>query len=308
MMVPIKISVIIPTFNAFEFLEKLVNSLEDQHQKVDQIIIIDSGSEDGTYELASKLVSKVIGINPDDYDHGSTRNLAAKQANGNILVFMTQDALPVNRDTIGRLIEPLEEELTVVSYARQVPKVGASTSEKYLRLTNYPFESLLKNKTVIKEMGIKAFQSSNVCAAYRRIEFEKLGYFPAPAVCNEDMIFAAKAIFSGYQVSYSADAVVEHSHDLSTKILFKRYFDIAASLDYEPRIKCLGQAEAKGLDFVKNQLKYLKDQHKHYEMPRAICETAAKYIGYKCGVNHNRIPRKLKKYLGLNRVYWRKVE
>ncbi len=308
MMEPIKITVFIPTLNAADLLEELIDRLQKQRQKVDQIIIIDSGSSDGTFELGINLGAKAIRITPDNFDHGATRNLAVKQAKGNILVFMTQDALPADRETIARLIEPLEDELTVVSYARQVPTVGAPYSEKYLRLANYPSESLLKNKSKIKQMGIKTFQNSNVCAAYRRFEFEKLGCFPAPVVCNEDMIFAAKAIFHGYQVSYCADAAVEHSHNLSIKIFFKRYFDIAASLDHEPRIKILGQTEAKGLDFFKKQVKYLVDQNKHHEIPRVICETAAKYLGYKCGINHNRIPKKIKKYLGLNRAYWQRVE
>ena len=308
MMEPIKISVIIPTLNAAAYLGNLIASLKNQEQQVDQIIIVDSGSNDGTKDLAADLGAEVLDITPGSFDHGATRNRAAVEARGNILVFMTQDALPANRETIGRLTEPLKEDLTIVSYARQVPADEASTSEKYLRLANYPPEALLKNKAAIEEMGIMTFQNSNVCAAYRRFEFEKLGRFPAPVVCNEDMIFAAKAIFQGYQVCYSADSLVRHSHDLSIKDLFKRYFDIAASLDHEPRIKILGQAEAKGIDFFKNQVKYLREQRKQHELPRVICETAAKYFGYKCGANHTRIPKKLKKNLGLNCAYWRNEE
>lgn len=308
MMEPIKISVIIPTLNAAAYLEELISRLKNQRQEVGQIIIIDSGSTDGTAGLAAELGAKIITIAPDNYDHGATRNLAAEQANGNILVFMTQDALPADHDTIGRLVEPLKEDSTVVSYARQVPEDGASSSEKYLRLVNYPPMSQLKNKASIEEMGIKTFQNSNVCAAYRRLEFEKLGSFPAPVTCNEDMLFAAKAIFQGYKVYYSAGAVVKHTHDLTIKDFFRRYFDIAASLDHESRIKTLGRAEAKGFDFFKNQVKYLADQHKQHELPRVICETAAKYLGYKCGEAHTFIPKNLKKYLGRNSAYWRKME
>ncbi len=308
MMEPIKISVIIPTLNAVAHVEDLITRLKNQLQQVEQIIVVDSGSSDGTVNLAEALGVEVLEITPGSFDHGTTRNLAAEQASGNILIFMTQDALPANRETIDRLIEPLKDDLTVVSYARQVPADGVSTSEQYLRLANYPPESLLKNKAVIEEMGIKTFQNSNVCAAYRRFEFEQLGRFPAPIVCNEDMLFAAKAIFQGYQVSYSARALVMHSHDLNIKVFFRRYFDIAASLDHEPHIKTFGQAEAKGLDFFRSQVNYMRDQKKLHELPRVICETAAKYLGYKCGAVHTRIPKKLKKYLGLNSVYWRKVE
>lgn len=308
MMEPIKISVIIPTLNAEAYLEELVGRLKTQQQEVAQIMIIDSGSGDGTVDLATSLGAKVITINPDcdSFDHGATRNRAAELAEGNILIFMTQDALPANNETIGRLIKPLESDLTVVSYARQIAFDRASSSEKFLRLANYPPRVIVKSSQEIKQMGIKTFQNSNVCSAYRRAEFEKLGRFPAPVVCNEDMLFAAKAIFAGYRVCYNADALVLHNHALKIKDLFRRYFDIAASLDHEPRIKTFGQTEAKGLDFFRNQLNYLRDQKKLHELPRVICETAAKYLGYKCGTNHNRIPKKLKTYFGLNRAYWRR--
>ena len=307
-MEPIKISVIIPTINAAACLEELIGRIKNQRQQAGQIIVIDSGSSDGTLELATELGATVIAITPGTFDHGATRNLAAEEASGSIIVFMTQDALPADDETIGRLIEPLKEDLTVVSYARQVPADEASFSEKYLRLANYPPQSLLKDKSSIAELGIKAFQNSNVCAAYRRHEFEKLGRFPAPVVCNEDMLFAAKAIFQDYRVSYCAGAVVEHTHDLTIKDFFRRYFDIAASLHHEPRIKSLGRAEAKGFAFFKNQVKYIADQHRQHELPRVICETAAKYLGYKCGALHTIFPGKLKKYLGLNSAYWRKME
>ncbi len=308
MMEPTNITVIIPTLNAAAYLERLINELSNQRQAVAQIIIIDSGSDDGTSELASALGAEVIKIAPGSFDHGATRNRAAAEAQGNILVFMTQDALPADSDTFSSLIKPLDDDLTIVSYARQVAADNASTSDKFLRLANYPPSSILKSRETIEKMGIKTFQNSNVCSAYRRSEFEKLGCFPAPVVCNEDMLFAAKAIFAGYRVAYSAEAVVMHSHDLKVKQLFKRYFDIASSLDHEPRIKSMGQAEAKGLDFFKNQVRYLWDQGKQHELPRVICETAAKYLGYKCGANHNRIPKKMKKYLGLNTSYWLRKE
>ena len=308
MMEPTNVTVIIPTLNAAAYLETLINALKNQRQALAQIIVIDSGSHDGTSELASALGAEVIKIASGSFDHGATRNRAAAEAQGDILVFMTQDALPTGTETISRLIEPLADTLTVVSYARQVAAEDASTSEKFLRLANYPPQSILKSREKIEKMGIKTFQNSNVCSAYRRREFEKLGCFPAPVVCNEDMLFAAKAIFSGYRVAYNAEAVVMHSHDLKMKQLFKRYFDIASSLDHEPRIKSLGSAEAKGLDFFKNQAKYLRDQNRLHELPRVICETAAKYLGYKCGVNNNRIPKKMKKYLGLNSAYWFKAE
>jgi rhamnosyltransferase len=307
-MAPTKCSVIIPTHNAATLLEALVASLNAQNHPPEEIIIVDSASTDGTAELASRLGVKLISIEANSFDHGGTRNLGAATASADILIFITQDALPANSETIGRLISPLQQNRVVVSYARQLAAAEATPAEQFLRLANYPPQSQVKAAEDIPAQGIKTFQNSNVCAAYRRLEFESLGRFPAPVVCNEDMIFAARAIFSGFSVAYSADALVCHTHHLSPLQLFRRYFDIAASLQHEPRIQSLGRTETKGFEFLKNQIAYLRDQRKFSQMPRTLLETVAKYCGYKAGANHNRIPPSFKKHLGSNSIYWQKMK
>ncbi len=302
-----KISVVIPTLNAGSQLEVLIKALREQERPPDQILVIDSASTDQTREIARSLEVDLIKIERDNFDHGATRNLGAEKASGEVIIFMTQDAIPYDSTTFKKLIMPLQESEIVVSYARQIPEKNALPGEKFLRFANYPPASIVKGEDDVEALGIKTFQNSNVCAAYRRKEFEKLGSFPAPVVCNEDMMFAAKAILNGYKVAYCAEALVLHTHKLGIKQLFKRYFDIAASLDHEPRIKNIGRAEEKGLEFIKQQLAYLKDQNSLNQIPRTLLETIAKYFGYKAGLNHNRIPKKLKKHFGANKLYWSKV-
>ena len=308
-MVPTDISVIIPTLNAAETIKKILPALADQDQPAGEVIIIDSGSKDHTPGLAESLKARVLRIEPDTFDHGKTRNLGARKSRGNILIFMTQDALPVDGSLITNLVKPLLEDPTVaLAYARQLAAPGATLSEQYLRLANYPPDSITKSQEDLPRLGINTYQCSNVCAAYRRSTFETLGGFPYPVVCNEDMLFSARAIRAGYKVIYSAEAKVQHTHHLRCKELFKRYFDISASLDHEPTIRTLGRAEARGLAFFKNQLFFLRKQQKPQQVPRVILETTARYLGYKAGANHARIPQNFKKHLGSNTLYWCKTE
>lgn len=297
-------ALVIPTLNAEPHLGKLLKSLKAQEQPPGQILVIDSGSDDNTVELALSMGAGVKVIEPGTFDHGATRNLGAALTGGTYIIFMTQDAIPADDKTLGSLLAPLQQENVVVSYARQIPADNATLSEKYQRLSNYPPCSIMKSGDSIATMGIRAFQSSNVCAAYRRREFEDLGCFPQPAVCNEDMIFAARAIYAGYRVAYCAEAKVIHSHNLTAGHLFRRYFDISASLDNQPEIRAVGRAESKGFDFFQGQVRYFCEQGKTHLLPLVLCETGAKYLGYKAGASHGRIPRPLKKYLGLNRLYW----
>ncbi len=308
MMERTSVSVIIPTLNAAELLKTQISTLLNQRLQPEQILVIDSESDDQTGGLAISLGAELITVKRSSFDHGATRNLGAEHASGDILVFMTQDALPKDRETLIKLVQPLQQREIAVSYARQVPDQSASVSEQFLRFANYPPMSMVKSADDISSMGIKAFQCSNVCAAYQQRVFKELDQFPAPAVCNEDMIFAARAIFAGYKVSYTADSLVYHTHHFSSRQLFKRYFDIAASLELEPRIKVLGKTEQKGFNFLKSQLNYLKEKGCYSKIPLTIVEATAKYAGYKAGTKHHRIPSFLKKHLGSNIAYWHKIQ
>lgn len=300
------LAVVIPVLNAEKHLKRLIKSLHSQQRKADEILVIDSGSEDHTVSIAKSLGVDLLELEPGQFDHGATRNSGVSRTKSEVVIFMTQDALPVNEYTLENLVKPLQQKKIVISYGRQVPGPDATPSEKFLRLSNYPPVSIVKSAGSISSMGIRAFQNSDVCSAYKRREFEALGRFPEPVVCNEDMIMAARAIFTGYSVAYTADALVFHTHELSPGQLFKRYFDIAASLEHEPRIMEQAAAEQSGLDFFKKQLKFLKNEKCLAHLPRVILETGAKYTGYRCGLKHRVFPAALKKHLGMNRLYWTK--
>lgn len=306
-MAPIKLAIIIPTLNAAQTLPKQIGALKNQDHNIDQIIIVDSSSEDNTASIARDLNVKLLIIEKGCFDHGATRNLAASETNADIILFMTQDAMPVDNKTIERLIVPLRDESIVVSYARQIAADWASPSERFLRHANYPPVSQIKGKQDIPKMGIRTFLNSNVCSAYRRNEFFELGGFPEPIVCNEDMIIAFRAISAGYNVAYCADAVVWHTHHYNSLSLFKRYFDIAASLEKEPRIKELGRLEASGLRYLWDQLLYMLNGKYLYSIPLVLLETGAKYLGYKCGLKYHIFPPKWRVKLGLNESYWEKA-
>ncbi len=279
-----------------------------QTVKIQEVIVVDSQSTDNTTEIAAKFGARVLKINKNEFDHGGTRNLAAAEAAGDVIIFMTQDAIPTSEDTFKQLTQPLAEPAIIVSYARQLPKEGTKITDRFLRLYNYPDRNLVKSQKDIQSMGIKAFQNSNVCAAYSLREFKQLGGFPAPVVSNEDMLFAVRAILAGYQVAYTANACVFHSHNYNYISLFKRYFDIGASLGNAPVIKLNGQSESKGMDFIISQLKYIIMQRSYLDVPSVFLEACFKYAGYKLGTRHVLIPKPWKKYLGLQQGYWQNYE
>lgn len=143
---------------------------------------------------------KFIQINDGEFYHGGTRNRAAKEASGDILIFMTQDALPENKLFIEELIKPLGKNNIVASYGRQIARKDSNPLEAFAREFNYPDKDIIKAKEDIDKLGVKTLFLSNMCSSFIKDEFWKVGGFPEKTIMNEDMIISSKLIFNNKKV------------------------------------------------------------------------------------------------------------
>jgi rhamnosyltransferase len=298
-----KVSVIIPTLNAGSELKELLDRLQRQSLPPFEIIVIDSCSVDGTPELAREAGSQVMTVERAEFDHGGTRNRAAMQARGDILFFMTQDALPYDDRLIEELTRPLiEGDKVAYAYARQLANLDADMLERLARQYNYPDQSELKSYKDIEQMGIKTFFCSNVCSAIRRETFEAMGRFQEPVIFNEDLFMSAKCILSGYTVAYSAKAVVYHSHNYSILQQLKRYFDNGISMRCNTWIMPYSAVGKAGSKLVKLQLRELHRTRNWQLIPRLVAESAAKLMGYKLGMQYRLLPSFVTRKLSMHRL------
>ncbi|OUM89002.1 MAG: glycosyl transferase family 2 [Bacillus thermozeamaize] len=298
-------SVIIPTLEAGGALRRLIEALRGQTLAPREIIVIDSASTDGTPDIARECGARVIGIERRDFDHGGTRNLAASHAVGEVLVFMTQDALPAHPEMLERLVGALLSDARVAcAYARQVPRDDADVLERLTRAYLYPEQPAVKWKSDLERLGIRTFFCSNVCAAYRRDVFEQLGRFPAPALFNEDLFFAAKCIFADYGVAYAADARVVHSHHYTLGQQFRRYFDNGVSMRGHDAVYAWSGVGRSGGGMVLAVARELVRTRRVRYMPRLIAESAAKFIGYQLGRRYRLLPAALCRRFSMHRGIW----
>lgn len=302
-----KVSLVIPTLNAENFLVKLIPDLRVQTLPLAEIIIIDSSSDDRTVAIANELGCRTIVIERKNFDHGGTRNLGVRESTGDVVVFMTQDALPVDSFLIENLIAPLENKSIAASFGRQVPRPEANPPEIFTRLFNYPDKEIIKSKEDLPSLGIKTYFFSNVCSAVKRSDFDEVGGFPEQTILNEDMMLAAKLITKGYKVAYTPGAAVWHSHNYSSLQQFNRYFDIGVFFSMNRQIFNGINNEGEGLRFLKGQLSYLFKNGYYRWMPYAMAITAAKYVGYRMGLTEKYLPLSLKKSLSMNRNFWTKL-
>lgn len=217
------ISVIIPTLNAEHDIEGLLTVLGRQSIQPIEILVVDSASEDRTIELIQKHKGvRLLQIDRQDFNHGSTRDLALRESHGDFVCFLTQDAVPVSDDYLELLVAPMvdDSEIALVS-GRQLPKADARRFEQLVRGFNYPDSSSVRSKRDLKKFGIKTFFASDTCSAYRRIAYLECGGFEHVNT-NEDMLMAARFITSGMKVAYEPRAEVYHSHNFTPSQQFAR--------------------------------------------------------------------------------------
>ena len=303
------VDVVIPSYKPDHKFDRLMHMLQKQTYPIGTILIVNTEEKffpEKGYETWQNV--QIRHIETEDFDHGGTRDGAASLLDGDLILFMTQDAVPADVYLVEKLVSAFEKEKVAAAYARQLPDKDCDIIERYTRSFNYPKESSVKTKADLDRLGIKTFFCSNVCAMYRRSIYEKLGGFVKHTIFNEDMIMASKVIQAGYKIAYVAEAMVIHAHKYTYRQQFTRNFDLAVSQRQYHEIFDGVKSESEGMRLVKNTMKYLFRHGKWYLVPDLIFQSGFKFLGYRFGKKYDKLPLWLVKKFSMNPSYWRDKE
>lgn len=213
------VSVIVPVRDGARYLAELLDAVAAQGP--DEILVVDSGSRDGSVQIARAAGARVVEIDPADFGHGRTRNLAAEEATGDVLAFLTQDATPV-AGWLSAHLEALEMDPRVgVSFGPHLPR--PDTSPMIARELTEFFASFSPDGVpVLQGEGDEPFLS-NVNACYRRACWEEIRF--RDVAYSEDQAFGRDALAAGWLKVYHPGAAVLHAHDYGPVEFARRYFD-----------------------------------------------------------------------------------
>lgn len=225
-------SVIIPTRNGMPLVEHCLRSVLAQEAPWPvEVIVIDSGSTDGTWELVESLPVERIRIAPETFNHGDTRNLGASGARGQFLVFTVQDAVPAGSRWLVSLVAACEPTGVAGSFSRQIVRPESSPITHFLCMGTIPGGQERDRKTLPPgwrlsdlhpEDRFRLATFQNVSSCIRRSvwidhPFARLPY-------GEDIEWGKRAIEAGYSIVYEATSAVHHSHDRSALYTLKRAY------------------------------------------------------------------------------------
>jgi len=223
------ISVLIPVKNGGSDLIRCLQAIAAQ--KVDdevEVVVVDSGSSDGSAERAQELGATVHEIPASEFVHGATRNLAARLSSGDVLVFTTQDAVPATDDWLARLVGALNGDGVVGAYGRQLPHENATPPEQFFLDFMYGPSPRAQRLGGIEELSFEQTLFSNVNSAIPRSAWEA-NPFRDDVTMSEDQEWSRRMLLAGHTIVYEPDAAVRHSHAYTLRGAFRRFYDSGAS-------------------------------------------------------------------------------
>ncbi|SDP44904.1 rhamnosyltransferase [Rhodoferax sp. OV413] len=310
---PFKASIIIPTKNAGLPLKSVLDAV--LRQEIDgafEVLVVDSGSSDGTVELVRQYPQiRLIEIESREFGHGKTRNFAISNTTGEFIAMITHDALPLHSRWLAELLKTAEADARIAGvFGRHVAYPEATIFTQQELVAHFqvflarPVVELDDPVRYANEEGYRQylyfFSDNN--ALLRRTVWQEIPY---PEVdFAEDQAWARLIIEAGYRKAYAPDAVVAHSHDYGFVERFQRSFDESYALrrlfDYQHGTGLRHALRAfVGLTLRDVRFAYRTKLYKsHWRQVAAMpVSNFMRVMGYFLGSQGSRIPRPIQRWL-----------
>ena len=295
--------IIIPLYHPGKKFSDLLSMLEKQTVRPEKIIIMETLDEGES--LKEFPGCECYPVRKEDFDHAATRREGILHSYSENFLLMTDDALPADEYMCENLLTALySDDKVAAAYGRQLPQNDCLEAEKFTRSFNYPDRSLIKGIEDLPRLGIKTYFASNVCCAYKRDIWDKVGGFTERAVFNEDMIYSHTVMEAGYRVAYEASARCIHSHNYGMREQFRRNFDLGASQRMHPEVFDGIKSEGEGIRLVKSTAVHLIKTGKWYQIPKLFLVSGAKYLGYRLGKMYDTLPGSMVRKCALNKKFF----
>jgi rhamnosyltransferase len=298
------VSIVIPVLDAEPFLPGLFAALLAQKPAPPlEIILVDSNSSDGTRVAAAACpIAKVVPI--DDFSHGRSRNLGGAHASGEIVAFLSQDALPANDSWLAALVAPFNDPTIAATYSRQIPRGDAMPMECFFLLSRFPpGESVRRSAAAGEPLSLEKVFFSNVSSAVRRDALARHP-FDETLIMSEDQQLSRDLIAAGYAVVYQPSSVVVHSHRYTLANVFRRYFDSVYSLQGIFSDHTVGTSASMGLRYLARETRFIVRHHPLW-LPYFFLYTATKTAATLAGHLADRLPGWLLRRISLHSYHWR---
>ena len=206
-------SIVVRCYNEVAHLPKLFEELDRQRFRDFEVVVVDSGSDDGTLEFLATQGIVLRHIAKENFSFGRSLNIGCDAASGEFLVFISAHCYPEHPDWLENLLAGFEDPKVAAVYGKQRGIPESHFSERQIFKRWFPETSVKRQEDPF---------SNNANCAIRKSLWEEFPYDEA-LTGLEDVAWAQLVIRNGWWISYRADAGVIHVHNESPSQTRNRY-------------------------------------------------------------------------------------
>ncbi|MBI5953114.1 MAG: glycosyltransferase family 2 protein [Chloroflexi bacterium] len=206
-------SIVIRAYNEEKHIGRLLEGIHHQTVKDVEVILVDSGSTDGTVSVAESFGARTVRIRPDEFTFGRSLNFGIKSATRELVVIASAHVYPVYPDWLETLLRPFEDVQVALTYGKQRGYEGSKYSEHQIFHQWYPDVGKPRQETAF---------CNNANAAIRKSLWEKNNY-DETLTGLEDLAWAKWAKEQGHAIAYIAEAEIIHVHNETPHGVYNRY-------------------------------------------------------------------------------------
>jgi rhamnosyltransferase len=241
-------------------------------------------------------------IPPEEFGHGKTRNLGARLAQGEFLVYIPQDATPVGHDWLEKLLRPFADASVAGVYAKQVPRPEANAMEKFFLLDTYASTPEARSLAQGEEASLARCFFSTVSGAVRASVWANHP-FREDIIMSEDQAWASEVMRAGHTIAYEPRSCVLHSHQYGIAAVFRRNFDSGYSIKqiFAGRT---GMPLSRAVMKLARAAVFVLREGTTCDRLKFLPYEAARYIGFLLGTHAESLPLSIRRKFSSLRYFW----
>ena len=227
------VSVVMPVKNESKKIAACINGILSQTVPVKEIIVVDSGSTDGTIEILERFEKvRLIRIPSSEFNHGMTRNRGVQESSSEFVVLTVGDAVAMDSRWIEKMLTCFtDDNVAGVCGTQVVPHETDKNPVAWFRPVDeprairYSFKDPEEFNRLDPEEKREACAWDDVTAMYRREVLIKIPF--RKTLFAEDALWAKDVLLAGYSIVINPAARVYHYHSADLDFTVKRKFTIA---------------------------------------------------------------------------------
>jgi rhamnosyltransferase len=294
------ISVVIPVKDGGADLVRSLDGIARQRiEETVEVVVIDSGSADGSAARARAAGAVVHEIPATQFGHGRTRNLGARLALGDLIVFTSQDAVADDDGWLSTLAAAARQRGAAAGrMPRQRRASDARPPEQFFLDFLYGSKPRTQRLEPGAELTFESTLFSNVNAAIPRSILERFP-FRDDLTMSEDQEWSRRVLREGFGLVYEPRAAVRHSHPYTIRSAFRRFFDsgVSAEHSYVEGDASRVALRRAGARYAREELSWLWRTGRAHWIPYTAVYELAKFTGLQLGLRHRQLPAPLARRL-----------